>query len=378
MVARAIFFRHVLRDVGVATLGVAAVLFVLLLTNQIAFMLRRAADGQVPASLVGELVMLSLRANTTIILPIAVLLGTVLGLGRMYHDSEVAAAQACGISNGPLYRAAGLVSLLAAALCGWIALVAGPQAAQRMIDVRMDALRTAVTRGLAPGQFRSLGSGTMLTFTAQDPDGTLKEVFVQRAVADPAAPGHIEIVTAARARYALSADSSYYTVTMYEGESHAGVPGKGEWRRMRFSEQTVRLPTPDATLPGKPRVDVQPTLALVGSDDPRLQAELHWRLSSVISSMALGLLAVPVAKLRPRQGRYARVVWALMLYALYAGLLVLGRTMLERGQTPAWLGLWWVHVVAIGLGLALIALPRLTDALSRRRAARAAPRAATA
>ncbi|MEY2854058.1 MAG: hypothetical protein RL030_1190, partial [Pseudomonadota bacterium] len=308
--------------------------------------------------------------------PISVLLGTVLGLGRMYHDSEIAAAQACGISNGPLYRAAGLVSILAAAMCGWIALVAGPKAAQRMLDVRVDALRTAVTRGLAPGQFRSLGSGTMLTFTAQDTDGTLQEVFVQRAVADPKAPGRIEIVTAARARYALSADSSYYTVTMYDGESHAGVPGKGEWRRMRFSEQTVRLPTPDATLPGKPRTDVQSTLALVGSDDPRLQAELHWRLSSVISSIALGLLAVPVAKLRPRQGRYARVVWALMLYGLYAGLLVLGRTLLDRGQTPSWLGLWWVHIAAVGLGLALIGLPRLTDAVSRRRAARVTRRAA--
>jgi lipopolysaccharide export system permease protein len=377
VVARAIFYRHVLRDVAIATLGVAAVLFVLLLTNQIAFMLGRAADGQVPSSLVGELVMLSLRANTTIILPISVFLGTVLGLGRMYHDSEIAAAQACGISNGPLYRAAGLVALLAAAMCGWIALVAGPEAAQRMIDVRADALRTVVTRGLAPGQFRSLGSGTMLTFAAQDADGTLREVFVQRAVADPEAPGRIEIVTAARARYALAADSSYYIVTMYDGESHAGVPGKGEWRRMRFSEQTVRLPTPDATLPGKPRTDVQPTLALIGSDDPRLKAELHWRLSSVISSISLGLMAVPVAKLRPRQGRYARVVWALMLYGLYAGLLILGHTMLDRGQTPAWLGLWWVHAAAVGLGLALLKLPRLTDAVARRRTRRAAPRAAT-
>ena len=42
-------------------------------------------------------------------------------------------------------------------------------------------MRTAVTRGLAPGQFRSLGSGAMLTFGSQDPDGTLRDVFVQRA-----------------------------------------------------------------------------------------------------------------------------------------------------------------------------------------------------
>ena len=159
-----IYFRHVLRDIAVATFGVAIVLFVLLLTNQIAFMLRRAADGQVPGSLVGELVMLSLRENAIVILPIAVLLGTVLGLGRLYHDSEIAAGQACGIGTGPLYRAAGIVTLLAAGLCGWISFVEGPAAARRLVDLRVDAMRTAVTRGLSPGQFRSLGSGVMLTW----------------------------------------------------------------------------------------------------------------------------------------------------------------------------------------------------------------------
>lgn len=378
MVARGIFYRHVLRDLTVATVGVAGVLLVLLLTNQVAFMLRRAADGQVPGSLVGELVMLSLRQNATIILPIGVLLGTVLGLGRLYHDSEISAAQACGIGNGPLYRAAGLLALLAAGLCGWIALVSGPNAAQRLVDLRVDALRTAVTRGLAPGQFRSLGGSVMLTFASQDPDGTLREVFVQRAAADPQEPGRIEVVTAVRARYELSADSSYYTVTMYDGESHVGVPGRGDWRLMRFAEQAVRLPTPAATLPGKPRVDVKPSAALVGSADPREQAELHWRLSSVICALVLGLLAVPVAKLRPRQGRYARVVWALLLYATYASLLVLGRTMLERGQTPGWLGLWWVHAAAIAFGLAMVNLPRLSAWQSRRRAARTAPQATAA
>jgi lipopolysaccharide export system permease protein len=375
---RGIFYRHVLRDVVIATAGVAAVLLVLLLTNQVAFVLRRAADGQVPASLVGELVMLSVQQNVTIILPLAVLLGTVLGLGRLYHDSEIAAAQACGIGTGCLYRSAGLLAVLAAGLCAWISLVSSPMAAQRMVTLRMDALRTAVTRGLASGQFRSLGSNAVLTFASQDADGTLREVFVQRAADDPQQPGRIEVVTAARARYALSADSSYYTVTMYDGESHSGVPGQGQWRRMRFAEQTARLVTPTATLPGKPRTDTELTEMLINSPDPRMRAEFHGRLSPVISALVLGLLAVPVAKLRPRQGRYARVVWALMLYAFYAGLLILGRTMLEREQTPAWLGLWWVHASAIAFGLAMVNVPRVSDWLSRRRASRRVARAQAA
>lgn len=366
---KGLFFRHVLRDVAAATAGVGGVLLVLLLTNQLAFVLGRAASGQIPGSLVLELVTLSLIENSVVILPIAVLLGGVMGLGRLYHDSEIAAAQACGIGNAPLYRAVGLITLVATLGGGWVAFQAGPQAAQRAAQIRIEALRTAATRGLLPGQFRSLGSGATLYFGSFGGEGELREVFVQRpgAAIDDESQGAVEIVLADSARYEVSADSNYYTITLRDGESLSGVPGQGQWRRMRFAQQTVRLPTPEASLPGKPRVDLQPTSALLGSDDPRLRGELHWRISSVLLTAALGLLAVPLARLRPRQGRYARVVWALLLYAVYAYLLIYGRTLLERERIPGWLGLWWAHALAIGLGLLLVALPLLRDRWARSR-----------
>ncbi len=80
---RAILQRHIGREVLVAYVGVALVLVVLLVTNQLAFILGRAAEGQIPASAVLELVWLSLRENTTIILPVALMLGIVIALGRL-------------------------------------------------------------------------------------------------------------------------------------------------------------------------------------------------------------------------------------------------------------------------------------------------------
>jgi lipopolysaccharide export system permease protein len=76
---------------------------------------------------------------------------------------------------------------------------------------------------------------------------------------------------------------------------------------------------------------------------------------------------VPLARLRPRQGRHARVIWAVLLFAVYAGLLSAGRTLLERGETPRYLGLWWVHAAAVLLAAVVLLLPRLGDALARRR-----------
>jgi lipopolysaccharide export system permease protein len=99
-----------------------------------------------------------------------------------------------------------------------------------------------------------------------------------------------------------------------------------------------------------------------------MRAELQWRISSVVIMLALGLMAVPLARLRPRQGRYARVIWGVLLYAVYANLLIASRTMLERGDSPAWLGLWWAHALAIALGLLFICMPRILDWIARRRA----------
>lgn len=374
-----LFSRHVLRDIAAATLGVGAVLLVLLLTNQLAFIMGRAASGQIPAALVFELVRLSLVENSILVVPVAVLLGGVLGLGRLYHDSEIAAAQACGIGTAPLYRVMGLLTLLATVLAAWIAFQAAPAAAERTAQIRVEALRTAVTRGLAPGQFRSLGSGATLYFTGMDDDGQLRDVFVQRARPAAEAGGRVEVMLADRARYAVSDDGASYTITLEDGESLVGVPGRGQWRRMRFATQVVRLPIPEATLPGKSKVSVEPTRALLHATDLRFIGELHWRIAMVLLTVVLGLLAVPLAKLRPRQGRYARVVWALVLYALYAYLLIYGRTLLERGRIPAWMGLWWAHLLALGLGLLFIVLPGLgiRNRIRRRRSrAQPAPRGA--
>ena len=234
--------------------------------------------------------------------------------------------------------------------------------------MRTEALRTAMSRGLAPGQFRALGSGVTLNFRSSDPDGTLREVFVERDLA-PAADGRerLQVVLASSARYSLAVEGGYYLIELADGESHEGTPGSGDWRVTRFQRQTLRIPQPEASLPGRPRVDALTVGQLRASTDPRFNAELHWRVSWVLITVVLGLVAVPLSRLRPRQGRHARVVWAVLLFAVYAGLLSAGRTLLERGETPRSMGLWWVHAAALLLAAGVLLLPRAGDALARQR-----------
>lgn len=367
--ARGIFLRHVLRELAAQTLIVAAVLLAVLVIYQFSFVLGRAADGQIAGSSVPQLVLLSLRNNISVILPFAVLLGTVIGLGRLHYDSEVAAAQAAGMGAGVLYAAAAGVVVPGTLLAGWVAFVDAPAAAREAAALRLAALRTAVTRDLAAGGFRSLGSGATLYFASRDVDGTLREVFLQRDLPRSEGGTAMQVVLADHARFALAAAGDVIDVELLDGQSYEGTPGRLDWRLTRFQRQRLQVPVPQATLPGRPRLDALDTRALLGARDAPRVGELHWRLGWLIAVPLLGFLAVPLARLAPRQGRHARVPLAVLLFALLAGLLTSGRTWLERGETPLELRLWWVHALVLACALLLLEFPRVLARL-RWRAAR--------
>ena len=106
--------RYLLREMTVDFLGVTVVAFAILLVNQVGTVLARAAQLQYQKEFVLELIGLGAAQNVAILLPIGLLLGLVLAFGRLYHDSEMAAAQACGVGVG-----AGGGGGVAAGACRW-------------------------------------------------------------------------------------------------------------------------------------------------------------------------------------------------------------------------------------------------------------------
>jgi lipopolysaccharide export system permease protein len=89
--------------------------------------------------------------------------------------------------------------------------------------------------------------------------------------------------------------------------------------------------------------------------------------------IVMAVIAVPLARLRPRQGRYARVGFAILIFFIYIELAIAGKVWLERGVVPEWLGLWWVHAAVALFGAALLLVPRwMTRVRYRRNMRRAA------
>jgi lipopolysaccharide export system permease protein len=142
-------------------------------------------------------------------------------------------------------------------------------------------------------------------------------------------------------------------VTLFNGRRYEGVPGRNDFREIEFREHGIPISTPtDAARTTDP--DTKPTSELIGSGAPSDVAQLQFRASTPLMALVLTLVAVPLSRLRPRQGRYARVGFAIVVFFVYSNLLSAAKVWLEKGELPQAIGVWWVHLLALALGLFLV------------------------
>jgi lipopolysaccharide export system permease protein len=367
--------RYILREVVVSWLSVSGVLLVIMLTNQVAGVLERAAERQYPRRVVFELILLGAVQNLVLVVPVALLLGIVLALGRLYHDSEMTAAQACGAGSRPVLLPVLGFTVVLAGLLAALSLQISPFATARMLDLRSEALRAGQFAPIGAGKFSTFGGGSTVVYAqSADPDGTLRRVFVQRSRGN-----QLEIALAQRATHTYAEGGDLQVITLYDGERYEGIPGERRFRIVRFAENTIPVRLP-ALSDGVLALEGVPTGALAASRGLAERAEFHWRIALPIMAVVMALIAVPLARLRPRQGRYARVGFAILIFFLYLNLASAGRVWIARGVVPEWLGLWWVHAAVALFAAGLLTVPRWLARLRYRRnmARNAAPGATPA
>jgi lipopolysaccharide export system permease protein len=350
---RRILDRYILREVVANWLVVTGVLLVILLTNQLARVLERAAENQYPQQVILELIGLGALQNLSVIMPIGLLLGIVLAFGRLYHDSEIAAALACGVGPAVLYRPIVLLTIAVTLAIAWLTLDVAPGAIQRSLALRGEALQAGQFSPIAPGRFRTFGGGDAVVYAERvNEDGTLANVFVERDTG-----GGVEVALARSARHSVSPDGLTHTITLYQGERFEGTPGSPRFRIMKFGEHFVPVQVPRLT-DSVTSLEAIPTYALLDSDDPEHRAEFHWRVALPVMCIVLTIVALPLSRLRPREGRYARVWLAVLIYFVYSTLVSAAKSWLARGDVPELLGLWWVHVAVLLLAFVILLGPR--------------------
>ncbi|HXI78881.1 MAG TPA: LPS export ABC transporter permease LptF, partial [Steroidobacteraceae bacterium] len=325
--------RYVLREVVQTWLAVTGVLVAILVSNQLSRVLGQAADNQYGRHVVLDLIALGAIMNLSVIVPVGLLLAVVLTLGRLYHDSEMAALQACGFAPARLLVPLFCFASVIAVGLGWLVFVQVPQADGQVQLLRQSALKEAQFGQLDAGRFRSFSGGDAVFYAERvDQEGVLHNVFVQRESA-----GRIEVALADTATYSKAALNGMHLVTLFNGRRYEGVPGREDFRVIEFREHGIPIATP-SDVAGSQDPDTKPTRELLGSHDPSDVAQLQFRTSTPLMALVLTLIAVPLSRLRPRQGRYTHVGFAIVVYFVYSNLLSAAKVWIEKGDLPPAIG----------------------------------------
>jgi len=340
--------RYLLREVAQTFVVVTGVLLVILLSNQFARVLGQAAQAGFPRGVVLSLLGLTTLQQLTVLVPIGLFLGIVLALGRLYHESEMTAMSACGVGPLSIYRPIVLLTLAVVALLALLSFRVVPAAGLLAQEIRIEALRAAQFGALEAGRFRSFAGGDAVFYAEKVPRaGQLEGVFVQRRVGE-----RLEIAVARRAEQ-RGAGQPEQLFVLFDGRRYEGVPGSREWRSVEFAEHGIRIRMPDY-IAKRERRELKPTRALLGSQAGPDRAELAWRIAVPVMAAVLVALAVPLAKLRPRQGRFARVGVAVLAYFVYSNLVAAVRVWIEKESPGGDWGLWWTHLLPLLLAALLL------------------------
>jgi lipopolysaccharide export system permease protein len=333
--------RYLVRQLAATTAATVVVLLLVSLGGVFADLVSEIARGRVPAPLLFSQMGLRLVSYLPLVLPLGLFIGLLMGISRLYRDSEMAVLFSLGQGPRQLLGPVMVVALPVVALIALCSLWLGPLAERQATADVVDANRSFLVAGLEAGRFVELPGGNGVVFVgALSPDGReFERLFVQMQRGR-----RVDVITAVEGEMFVDGDGRF--LRLRDGFRVEGQPGERDFRLQRFQVNEVRLP--DVESESRNPLAGRPSLALISpTATPRSRAEFHYRVGVPLFAVVLALLALPLSRSPPRQARYGRLIVATLAYAFGSNLLILGRTWLGSGEIPMQLGMWWLLVPAL-------------------------------
>jgi lipopolysaccharide export system permease protein len=136
---------------------------------------------------------------------------------------------------------------------------------------------------------------------------------------------------------------------LQNGKRYHGFNTEGKQHIISFKNYEVRLfkNNKEQTLSNNLRLKSNKELLALNTYKSR--AEFESRLSRPISVLLLSIIAILLAKVSSRQVKGMGILKGILVFITYNNSLVLGKELLENGEVPVFIGLWWVHLLMIGL-----------------------------
>lgn len=323
--------RYLAREILRPVLGVFTFLLVVVLVFYASRLLASAAVEGLPMDLVLSMAGLRLGLFLDTLLPIALLLGIVIGLGRLQNAHEIVALAAVGAGRRRILMALGVWVLLLALVAAALSMVFRTWAYSTIYELERVAAAEFSLERVEPGRFQ-VGDQQWLIYAGGREGNQLTDVMVHQRH-----PDYSGVLRAQR---------------LGQIEEEGGLIRlrfSGAVRSYRLSQTgqrdlTSRFDQYDVIFQGRepPQRDqlrrAMSTAELWRSDRPVEQAELHWRLVSPLSVLVLALAGVAMSRVNPRLGQSTRVLTASLIGTLYFSGLGVVINWLEQGSWPTWPG----------------------------------------
>lgn len=291
-------------------------------------------------------------------LPMGVLVGVLITLGRMSSDSELIAMSAAGMGRSRLLVPVGILAAGATLITFCMTLWLGPLSVRTFLTIEGRLRAGQASYQVSPRVFDERFPGMVLYVNDIDSSATRwKGVFLAVAEDDVS-----QLTLAEEAIVIADRREGKLELHLRNGSVHefsASDPGHYSLSAFGQRDLPVEIKSAETDRVAEPSVPGRATSVLWRERRSQREARVEFqrRLSFPLACVSFALLAMPIGARPRRGGRAAGFLITLLLITGYYLMFTIGAGLARQGTIPVWAGIWSANLFTAALGL--LFLPRL-------------------
>lgn len=314
-----------------------------------------AAEGRLDISFLFAIIGYSLPALLELILPLSFFIALMLVFGRMYVDNEMSVINGSGISRGRLARLMLPLLLVIFVLQAGLSLWARPWGVSQTDKIWQRQALTSALDLIKPQTFISSQDYHLYVGAFDKQKRELQDVYLiqRKGSGDDSKNKNADknqstlvtnfsqkdtIVTAKRAlQVQTNPDDPTTQLDLFDGKRYEIGADSQMYNQVSFDSYRISLAKPPTDNISDTNVETQTTLKLLdNTEKPAVQAELGYRLSMPWLIVIATMLAVPLAQVSPRQGRWVRLIPAILIFVSCAIAIISLKTAVNKQKVSVW------------------------------------------
>ncbi|ELR64734.1 Putative permease [Photobacterium marinum] len=326
-------------------------LFLVFISQKFIRILASATEGSIPSDLILTLMGLYLPSMALLMLPLSLYIGILLTFGRLYAESEITVMNATGIGNKFLIQAALWLAVITGSFAAFNSLWLAPWSVEQETRVMEQVEADSGLELLVKGQFQAApdGKGVVFVNDITESGTRLHKVFVAQVTARDALRPSVMVSDRG---YVSELEDGRQILDLKSGTRYEGIPTRLDYSITEFEDYQALIGQ-RAVREKSLDWDALSTLELMKRPEAAAKAEFQWRVSLFLCIPLLTMVVVPLSAVNPRQGRFAKLFPAILIYLAYFLSISAGKSAIEDGNLHPSIGLWsinlMVFLVAVGL-----------------------------